>query len=95
MRGAHDPFGLAAGAPPVVDEQAELERGVGHLIAYAAAVLEGRQPAREDALFVASGLDAWLRDGGDLVRDYWRARGRRGSHHSSPQAVARRIRERR
>ena len=86
---------MCPGAPPPADEAAELERGVGHLLAFAEAVLEGRQPERADALFVASGLDAWLRGGGDLVRDYWHSRGPRGSHHSSPQAVARRIRERR
>lgn len=91
----HDPFGQCPAPPPVADEQAELEQAVGHLLAFAEAVIEGREPSREDTLFTASGLDAWLRDGGDLVRDFWRARGRRGSHHSSPQSVARRIRERR
>lgn len=39
------------------------------------ALVEGRQPSREAALFVGGGGLAWLQEGGtvgDLERDYWR-----------------------
>lgn len=53
------------------------------------------QPERADLLFIAGALDSWLREGGDLVGDFWRVRGERGSKQQSPQATARRIREQR
>lgn len=45
---------------------------------FAEAVLEGREPERAAALFVAGGLRSWLREGGNLTRDYWRTAGPQG-----------------
>lgn len=42
------------------------------------AVVEGRDPPREAVLFVAGGLRAWLTDGGELTRDFWRTKGAQG-----------------
>jgi hypothetical protein len=49
----------------------------------AKALLDGRMPSREAALFLASGLWAWLNESGvpaALVRDYWRIGAPNGSH---------------
>ena len=56
------------------------------------ALLAGREPSRESALFLAGGLLAWLAEGGDLLADYWRVRGIAGSHHT-PQHVFRELQE--
>lgn len=46
------------------------------------ALLTGRMPTREAALFLAGGLRAWLEHGGNLTRGYWRVSARAGSHHT-------------
>lgn len=56
----------------------------------AAALLDGRQPDRAAALFVASALGAWLAEGrrlGDLEKHYLRTCGDAGSH-TTAQAIA-------
>jgi hypothetical protein len=54
------------------------------------ALNEGRLPAPEARLFLAGGLLSWLRDHGNLTRDYWRVDGPRGSHRT-PSATWKRI----
>jgi hypothetical protein len=46
------------------------------------ALMEGRQPSREAALFVGGGGLAWLDRGGSLTRDFWRTAGPQGSTHT-------------
>lgn len=56
----------------------------------------GEPAGRTEAeLFIASALASWTEGGGSLERDCLKLRGPRGSHHSSPKATARRVRERR
>lgn len=85
-----DPFDLLAGAraPRVAGRRLvrplglEREDRVRILGEWAAAVLAGREPARTAEVFVASGLSAWLENGGSLTRDYWRTAGEQGSTHT-------------
>lgn len=46
------------------------------------ALIEGKMPRREAALFVGGAIEAFLREGGSLSldRDFLRVRGVRGSH---------------
>lgn len=46
------------------------------------ALIEGRQPSRAAALFVGGAGAAWLSQGGDLLRDYWRVAAPRSSHNT-------------
>ena len=52
-------------------------------------VLAGRTPDRAAALFVCGAGASWLRDGGDLVKDYFRIV--RPKSHETPQRVWARI----
>jgi hypothetical protein len=83
-----------------MSDQAELQRLLGgsslpegfsredrvRLIGDAAkALLDGRMPSREAALFLGAGLWSWLHESGNpsaLVRDYWRIGAPNGSHHT-------------
>ncbi len=46
--------------------------------------LAGRQPSEAAKLFVAGGAMAWLSEGGDLLGDFWKVRGRQGSTATAP-----------
>lgn len=46
------------------------------------ALLSGRMPSEAARLFLAGGLMAWLQNGGNLTRDFWRTAGRQGSTHT-------------
>lgn len=46
------------------------------------ALVEGRQPSREAALFVGGGGLSWLQAGGDLLGDFWKVKAPAGSHHT-------------
>ena len=48
----------------------------------AEALLAGREPSREAALFLAGGVLSWLQQGGDLTREYWGVVGPAGSHRT-------------
>lgn len=64
------------------------------LLAEAAdALVAGRTPSRESALFLAAGVLSWLEHGGDLARDFWRVT-RPKSHHT-PQFFYRQLMARR
>jgi hypothetical protein len=82
-----DPFQRIA--PPVEpDLTAELEDRV-RMTARAIEILYASgEPA---GLFFGAAVDNWLRGGGHLTRDWLRLHGRRGSHLTSPQAIARRL----
>lgn len=54
------------------------------------ALIDGRLPSREAALFVGGGGLSWLSQGGDLLRDYWRISAPAGSHRT-PAAVKREL----
>lgn len=43
-------------------------------------IRDGVMPSLEARLFVASGALAWLEQGGDLVRTYWKVKAPAGSH---------------
>jgi hypothetical protein len=60
----------------VADFSRELR--VGLLAEFAEATMRGQAPRKEVAMFVASGLAAWLDRGGSLTRDYWRVAGPQG-----------------
>ena len=53
----------------------------------------GELPTAEARAFLAGGGLAWLREGGDLARDYWRVSAPRGSHHRPEVLAARLINE--
>lgn len=46
------------------------------------ALIEGRQPSREAAMFVGGGGLSWLSEGGDLLREYWQVSAPRSSRHT-------------
>ena len=54
------------------------------------ALMRGELPSPEARMFLAGGGASWLREGGDLVRDYWRVAAPRGSHRR-PEVVAREL----
>lgn len=54
------------------------------------ALMRGELPPPEARLFLAGGGSAWLAEGGDLVRDFWRVAAPRGSHRR-PEVVAREL----
>lgn len=45
-------------------------------------LLEGRMPSDEARTFLAAGGLAWLEQGGDLLKDFWKIRGAQGSTHT-------------
>ncbi len=45
---------------------------------FAQVMLAGREPDRRATMFVCGGIDAWLREGGSLTRDFWRTAGPQG-----------------
>lgn len=53
------------------------------------ALLDGRMPSREAALFLGGAGTSWLNEGGDLVRDFFKIV--RPKSHETPQRVWRRI----
>lgn len=78
-----DPFGRSA-----MPRTASREGRVAMLQEVARALLEDAPCSREAALFVAGAVDAYLRYGGNLARDYLRIVPPRGSH-STPAAIVR------
>ena len=46
------------------------------------AILAGRAPSPEAGTFLASGIWAWLQEGGDLAREYWKVSAPAGSHRT-------------
>jgi hypothetical protein len=74
---------MRVGRPPV-----HLTReGRVRLVAQVAkALLAGKKPPVEAALFVGGALLKWLQEGGNLERDYLAVRAPRGSHRT-PQAL--------
>ncbi|QIL81455.1 hypothetical protein G7047_17210 [Diaphorobacter sp. HDW4A] len=54
------------------------------------ALMRGELPSREACLFMAGGGLSWLREGGDIARDYWRVSAPRGSHRK-PEVLAREV----
>lgn len=55
-----------------------------------AALLRGEMPSMEARMFLAGGGAAWLEEGGDIARDFWRVTAPRGSHRR-PEVVAREL----
>ena len=49
------------------------------------ALLAGRLPGHEAALFVGGALMRWLETGGELEKDYLEVRGPAGSHRTASQ----------
>jgi hypothetical protein len=78
----HDPFARARLPLPAPHERTQFHRArrVALLGEAFEALLEGRMPSREAALFVAGGGLAWLEQGGSLTKSYWRCAGPQGSH---------------
>ena len=56
--------------------------------------IQGKQPSDAARLFTAGAVLSWLRDDGDLLRDYWRVRGPQGSTHT-PAVLWKALREER
>ena len=54
----------------------------------AGALIEGRTPSREAAMFVGSAISAWLAAGGNLERDFLKLRAQPGSHHTVQKLAA-------
>lgn len=54
------------------------------------ALMRGELPSREACAFLAGGGLSWLREGGDVARDYWRVTAPRGSH-KKPEVLARQV----
>jgi len=50
------------------------------LARWSEAILGGRQPDPADAIFVASGINAWLQEGGSIARQFWRTSAPQGSN---------------
>jgi hypothetical protein len=75
MMNAHDPF---CRCKPGLLADFSREDRVRLLGEFAEAVMCGQAPSKEVAMFVASGLAAWLDRGGSLTRDYWRVAGPQG-----------------
>ncbi len=69
---------LAGARVPRTAEREERVRLIGEV---ARALIAGEMPARGAALFVGGALGAWLAQGGDLERAYFRVK-RRGSHRT-------------
>ncbi len=80
-----DPFGRSR-LPADADRRERVRR----LLEVARALVEGREPDRAAALFVGAALEAYLRRGGKLERDYLRITPPRGSNLTA-QEVARRL----
>ena len=74
-------LGRALGIDPQPDASSR-EGRVRLLVEAFEALRDGRLPSRQAALFVASGGLAWLAEGGNLCRDYWRVSAPAGSHHT-------------
>lgn len=74
---------------PQTDSEAptrdDREKYVAWIAAVADDLIAGRMPAEEARLFVASGIRAWLTNGGNLTRDYWLTSARAGSHSTESQ----------
>lgn len=58
------------------------------------ALLAGELPSPAARLFLAGGLSSWFRDGGDLLRDFWRIKGEQGSTATAPRIWQRLCEER-
>lgn len=56
------------------------------------ALLRGQMPSVEARMFLAGGGAAWLEEGGDIARDFWRVAAPRGSHRR-PEVLARELGE--
>lgn len=74
----HDLFGRPVRLPDGFSRQHRIQL-VGEVFQ---ALIDGRLPSREAALFVGGAGAAWLSEGGDLVRDYLRVAAPRSSHHT-------------
>lgn len=73
-----DPFGRDVRLPAAWNREHRV-RLLGEVFL---ALVEGRQPSREAALFVGGGGLSWLSEGGDLLREYWQVSAPRSSHHT-------------
>lgn len=83
-----DPFGRDVALPATFDRAHRVR-----LLAEAFAAWEGgEQPSAAARLFVAGGALAWLAQGGDLIGDYWKCRGRQGST-ATPARILRALRK--
>ena len=71
--------GVLSGKVPAVLDRAARVRLLAEVFQ---ALLDGRLPSRAAALFVAGGGLAWLENGGDLLRAYWKVAAPRASHHT-------------
>jgi hypothetical protein len=85
----HDPFRQCR--PGLVADFSREDR-VRLLGDFADAVMRGEAPRKEVAMFVASGLAAWLDRGGSLTRDYFRVCGVQGCT-LTPSILWRRMRD--
>lgn len=63
------------------------EGRVALIVEVADALLAGRLPRTEAALFVGGSLQKWLQDSGDLVRDYFQVT--KAKSHYTPSAIFR------
>lgn len=81
----NDPFGRSS-LPPDFSREGRVK-----LLKEAfAALLRGQMPSVEARMFLAGGGAAWLEEGGDIARDFWRVAAPRGSHRR-PEVVAREL----
>jgi hypothetical protein len=85
----NDPFGRTSPPPEIAAGVKDVERArrVRLLLQAADALQRGELPSPEARLFLAAGLAAYLRGEGDLLRDCWRIKPRRGSK-VTPAALA-------
>jgi hypothetical protein len=93
----HDPFGRVPDTlrePTREELEAERLRRVALLDEYVQAKRERRAPSVEAEAFVVAGIEAMLLHGGDVSRDYWRVKPRRGSKRTAAK-LAKEIRRHR
>lgn len=79
-----DPFNRAVALPAGLSRQQRVQM----LREVFEALLAGETPSDRARLFVASGGAAWLREGGNLTKTFWKVEAERGSHRT-PRAIAR------
>lgn len=87
-RPAFDDQALRAAIGPRAPAGFSREERVKLLAEVFQALVEDRAPNRAAALFVGGGGQAWLAQGGDLLRDYWKVKAPKGSH-LTPSALHR------
>lgn len=80
----HDPFGRCK---PGLTLNFEREDRIRLLWKWASAVVAGKKPDAGAEMFAASGVLAWLQEGGNLTREFWRTMAPQGCKNSESQVL--------